>query len=281
LTAAEALYGLYAVFSVLAGLALGSFWNVCIARWPEDRSVVRPRSRCPSCGTPIAARDNIPILSWLLLGRACRTCRWPIPARYPLVELLGGLIGFLVFRRFVPGPEQLGAEALLAATLYFGFASALVIAALVDLRHRIIPDQVSSYAVPVGILGAWALEWAGYEGWLAIGVRQAVLGALLGGVFFGAVAASVIFLTGREGLGWGDVKLFAMIGAFLGPHPAILAVGLAASITGSVVGLATLVWYRRRLFLPFGPSLAGWALVYLLYGDVLLNRFLPSLAMWL
>ena len=281
MSASEALYLLYAGFSVFAGLAIGSFWNVCIARWPEDRSVVRPRSACPSCGTPIQARDNIPIVSWLLLGRACRTCSWPIPARYPLVELLGGLLGFLVFRRFVPDAAALQAENLLAAALYFGFASALVIAALVDVRHRIIPDEVSSYAVPVGILGALLLETAGYTGWLAIGVRQAVLGALLGGVFFGAMAASVIFLTGREGLGWGDVKLFAMIGAFLGPHPAILAVGLAASITGSVVGIGTLVWYRRRLFLPFGPALAGWALVYLLYGDVLLERFLPSLAIWL
>ncbi len=281
MSAAEALYVLYAGFSVLAGLALGSFWNVCIARWPEDRSVIRPRSRCPSCGTPIEARDNIPIVSWLLLGRACRTCRWPIPARYPLIELLGGLIGFLVFRRFVPGPDQLLPENMLAATLYFGFASALIIAAFVDLRHRIIPDEVSSYAVPVGILGALVLETAGYTGWLSIGVRQAVLGALLGGVFFGGIAASVIFLTGREGLGWGDVKLFAMIGAFLGPHPAIIAVGLAASITGAVVGLVSLAWYKRRMFLPFGPALAGWALVYVLYGDLLLRRFLPSLAAWL
>ncbi|MEZ4317882.1 MAG: prepilin peptidase [Myxococcota bacterium] len=277
----DPLYVLYAVFSVLIGLAIGSFWNVCIARWPEDRSVVQPRSRCPSCGTPIAARDNVPVVSWVVLKGRCRACAWPIPATYPLTELLGGALGFLVFRRFVPGPLELDAVHLLAFVLYFGFAGALVIAIFVDVRHRIIPDEVSIYAIPVGILGSALLEALGYTGWMAIGWRQAVLGALLGGAFFGVMAASVQFLSGREGLGWGDVKLLAMIGSFLGAHPAIFSVTLAASLTGSVVGLASMLWHQRRTYQPLGPPLGGWALIYLLYADELVARFLPNLALWL
>lgn len=275
------LYGLYAAFSVLIGAALGSFWNVCIARWPDNRSVVRPRSQCPSCGDPVAARDNIPVLSWMLLRGSCRSCGWAIPGTYPLVELLGALLGFLCFRRFVPSPLDLDPAHLGAAVFYFGFIGALVIATYVDIRHRIIPDEVSIYAVPIGVAGCALLQWLGYDGWMAIGWRQAVLGALLGGGFFGILAFGALLITGREALGWGDVKLLAMIGAFLGAHPAILVVTMAASVSGSIIGIASMLWLQRRVYLPFGPSLAGWAVIYLLYGDVLMTRFMPGLAVWL
>ncbi|MCB9673707.1 MAG: prepilin peptidase [Alphaproteobacteria bacterium] len=277
----DPLYALYAVFSVLFGLVLGSFWNVCIARWPEDRSVIHPRSQCPSCGTMVEARDNVPVVSWLLLGRKCRTCGWPIPATYPLTEVLGGLLGFLVFRRFVPTPFDLDPAHLAAAALYFVFVGALVIGSFVDIRHRILPDEVTIYAIPVGVLGCALLEVLGYTGWMAVGWRQAVVGALLGGVFFGGMALAALFVSGREALGWGDVKLLAMIGSFLGAHPAIVAVTMMASITGSVVGIGMTIWHQRRVYLPFGPNLALWALVYLLYGDELMKRFLPALFVWL
>ncbi|MCA9568671.1 MAG: prepilin peptidase, partial [Myxococcales bacterium] len=129
-----ALYPLYQGVAFVFGLVIGSFWNVCIARWPEDRSVVAPRSACPACGTPIAARDNVPVLSWLVLGGRCRACGTPIAPTYPLVELLGGLLAFLAWRRFVPTPADLDVAHVAAALVYFVFVSALVVGAFIDIR---------------------------------------------------------------------------------------------------------------------------------------------------
>lgn len=273
----DPIYALFSLWSVLVGLVIGSFWNVAIARWPEDRSVVAPRSHCPSCGALVTARDNVPVLSWMILRGRCRSCGWTIPASYPAVELLGGLLGFLTFRRFVPDVLALDAVHVAAAAFYFVFVGCMVIAAYVDVRHSIIPDQTSIYAVPVGLVGCAALEAAGYGGWMAIGWRASVLGALAGGLSLGAVAAAAYFVTGREALGMGDVKLMACIGAFLGPHPALFAILLATSLTNSVVGILVQVARQRRVYLPMGPALAGWTLVYLYYADVLLRRFVPGL----
>lgn len=277
----DPIYATFAAWSVLLGMVLGSFWNVAIARWPEDRSVVAPRSHCPSCNAPIAATDNIPVLSWLLLRGRCRSCGWSIPVVYPLVEVLGGLLGFLTFRRFVPDVAAIDTPHLAAAALYFVFVSCMVIAAYVDLRHQIIPDEVSIYAVPVGLVGVFVLERLGYDGWMAMEWRQSVLGALAGGLSMGSIAAAAFFVTGREALGRGDVKLFALIGAFTGVHPSLFAILLGTSLTMSLFGLIVLVVRQRRSYLPLGPALAGFTLLYLFYADVLLRRFSPTLYHWL
>lgn len=269
----DTLYALWCGFAVLVGLSLGSFANVCIARWPEDRSVV-PRSACPSCGTPIAARDNVPLVSWLVLRGRGRCCGAPIAVTYPLVELFGGLLALLVFRRFVPDGFSIDAVHVTAWAFYLLFAGALSIGALVDIRHRILPDEVTVYAIPLGLAGSAALERLGSTDWLRPAFADSVIGALFGAVLFGTMAAGALFLTDREALGWGDVKLLAMIGSFLGFHPAVFLVLLAASLTGSVVGIIATVITRRRLYLPLGPALAGWALVYLLYGHVLVPTWL-------
>ena len=250
------------------GACIGSFLNVCIYRIPAEESVVHPRSRCPRCGTMIAWYDNLPIVSWALLRARCRGCQTPISARYPLVEALTGGLAILALARFGPEPLTLA---------LFVFTAALVLITFIDIDHRFIPDEVSLPGIAVGL--AVSLLPGG------IGIWNAALGALLGGGILWLVAWGYERATGREGMGYGDVKLLAMIGAFLG-WQAIPAVIVIASLTGSVAGLlamfdarsrrrvsrverrfgpmAVLVSLRRasrRTEIPFGPFLALGALV--------------------
>lgn len=273
-----ALWWTWQAFAFAVGLAVGSFLNVCIARWPEDRSVVLPASHCEACGHPIRWSDNLPVVSWFLLRGRCRDCAAPIGAFHPAVELLGGLLSWLVFRRMVPGAEALDPAHVATWAVYFGFVSLLVVASYVDLRHRIIPDQTSIWAVPLGVLAAFALERVGAVDWLVPTWREAVLGAALGGGFFTFTAVIARFLKGQEALGWGDVKLMAMIGAFVGPIPGVIFVMLLGSVVGSIVGIAATLVQRRRTYLPFAPPLAAAAAVYVIYGDRLVRAFLPAMA---
>jgi len=252
------------------GACVGSFLNVCIHRLPADESVVSPGSRCPRCATPIAWYDNVPLLSWLWLGRRCRSCGVSISARYPLVEASAGLLAVLALVRFGPTPE---------AAVAFAFTAALLLITFIDLDHRFIPDEVSLPGILVGLAVAF----------LPGGVTpaSAVVGAALGGGVLWVVAWVYERATGVEGMGLGDVKLLAMIGAFLGWRsiPAVLVI---ASITGSLAGAGVMLArgsggkgrrVRRRLGLralpafmqraarrteiPFGPFLALGALVVL------------------
>lgn len=260
--------------ATMIGLVVGSFLNVCIHRIPAGQSLVWPGSRCPSCAAPIAWYDNVPVLSWLRLGARCRACRAPIAARYPLVELLAGGLAILSVARFGLTPWALVA---------FGFACALLVVSVIDLDEGIIPDVVSLPGILIG-LAASAVVPGG------VGLWDAFAGACLGGGLLWAVAALYQRAAGIEGLGLGDVKLLAMIGAFLGWQrlPAVL---LLASITGSIGGLALIASRRgrmrarrvlrtlgpgalarhlRRTPLPFGPFLALGAVVALYVPEVAL-----------
>ena len=222
------------------GACIGSFLNVCIYRIPAEESVVHPRSRCPRCGTMIAWYDNLPIVSWALLRARCRGCQTPISARYPLVEALTGGLAILALARFGPEPLTLA---------LFVFTAALVLITFIDIDHRFIPDEVSLPGIAVG-LGVSLLPGG-------IGIWNAALGALLGGGILFLVAWGYERMTGREGMGYGDVKLLAMIGAFLG-WQAIPAVIVIASLTGSVAGLLAMFDARsrrrvRRIQTHFGP----------------------------
>jgi leader peptidase (prepilin peptidase) / N-methyltransferase len=259
---------LYAV-ALLVGLIVGSFLNVCIHRLPRQESVVWPASRCPHCAAPIAWHDNVPVLSWLLLRARCRSCGGAISARYPLVELATGLLAVLALARFGPTPWALVA---------FAFAAALLLISLVDLDHLIIPDVVSLPGILAG-LAVSALVPGG------VGLWDAIAGVWLGGGLLWLVAAIYEHATGVEGLGLGDAKLLAMVGAFLG-WQAIPVVLVIASVAGTVAGLAVLLrhdaryaarrvrrvlgpaavavhWRRaaRRTAIPFGPFLALGAVV--------------------
>src|SRR5437764_8883980 len=207
------------------GACIGSFLNVCIYRLPQDESVLRPASRCPRCATPIAWRDNIPLLSWLLLAARCRACRAPISARYPLVEAATGGLAVLALARF--GPSA-------AAAVAFLFTAALLLITFIDLDHRFIPDEVSLPGIVVGLASAFLPG--------RIAPADALLGVLIGGGVLWTVAWGYERWTGVEGMGYGDVKLLAMIGAFLG-WQAVPAVLVVAALTGSLAGI-TLIAVR-------------------------------------
>jgi leader peptidase (prepilin peptidase)/N-methyltransferase len=247
-----------------AGACIGSFLNVCIYRMPEDQSVVRPRSRCPGCGTFIAWHDNVPIFSWAWLRARCRSCQAPISARYPLVEAATGGLAVLAFARFGPTP---------IAAVAFAFTAALLLITFIDLDHRFIPDEVSLPGIVIGLAASFVPGWPVHP-------TDALFGVLLGGGILWAVAWGYERMTGVEGMGFGDVKLLAMIGAFLG-WQAIPGVLVVASIAGSIAGIAVMLSEgasragrrvvkrfgvralpafaqraARRTAIPFGPFLA-------------------------
>lgn len=263
------------------GLVVGSFLNVVIHRLPLGQSVVRPGSHCPACRRGIAPWENVPVVSWLWLRGRCRGCGRRISARYPAVELLTAALFAGIALRYGLTPVSL---------LWLAFAAALVAAAAIDLDHRIIPDEISVGGLVVGLVlvpGARALEGAALSGALL----DAALGALLGGGVLWSVGfvharlsaaggrrfehwpgdgeefprpASLDYWVWFPGMGFGDIKLLAMIGAFLGPR-GVLETLLAASIAGVVLGLAWAA-LSRRLDAPFGfgPAIAAGALLVLL-----------------
>jgi len=243
------------VFAAALGLAVGSFLNVVIHRVPRRESVVWPGSRCPRCGAPIRARDNVPLLSYLLLRGRCRRCRSPIPARYPLVEGLTGALFAAAAWEFGPGLRLLWALALLAA---------LVALAATDLEHRLLPNAVVLPAAAAGLILSAAADparWWAYP-----------LSAL--GVAGGLLALA---LARPGGMGMGDVKMGGMLGAFLGPY-AFLAVFLGA-LGGALVsgGLMALGRAGRESRLPFGTFMALGGAAALFFGPELWGLYLGLL----
>jgi leader peptidase (prepilin peptidase)/N-methyltransferase len=265
---ADLAYWIFAAFAGVFGLLFGSFLNVCVARMPEDRSVVWPGSACPACGTAIKPYDNVPVLAWMWLRGKCRACKQPISALYPVVEALFGVLTFLLFRRVIPDLSYVDTGHLVAFVWYGWLVFALVALSFIDLRHYIIPDQFSIYSVPVGVAGAALVGWLGYTG--APTWQGSVVGAMVGGGFLAAVIGVYWLVRRQEGMGMGDVKLLAMLGAWFGPI-ALFPILLMASVAGSVVGVTLAITRRTglQLALPFGPFLALGALIWLYAGRVL------------
>ncbi len=262
------------VVVVVFGAIVGSFLNVVIVRWPKEQSIVKPRSACPHCGRMIAWYDNIPVVSFVVLRARCRHCGGPISWRYPLVELLTAAFSLLMFHRFVgdvqhPSPGQVGAY-----LLYLGFVAGLVAITFIDLEHYLIPDLVTLTSIPIGILGVWAVEQV--PG-VPTDVRGSVIGALIGGGSLYLMRLIYQLIRKDEGMGLGDVKMMAMIGTFLGPHPALVFVIFVSSFLGSVAGITMMALKGKDLkyALPFGPFLAVGAIVYLLWGFRHAARLLP------
>jgi leader peptidase (prepilin peptidase)/N-methyltransferase len=245
------------VVAALFGLTVGSFLNVVVHRLPRGESLVSPRSRCPSCGAPIAAWDNVPVLSWLILRGRCRRCRAPIAVRYPAIELANAALWALVFR-LAPSWGDLASGLLLAS-------SCLALLAI-DYDHQILPDAITLPGIAAGL----ALSF--------VSVMRTPLSALIGA----AVGAGGLFLVafayekiaGHEGMGLGDVKMLGMIGAFLGPAGVLVTI-LAASVSGSVVGLALILARGGdgKTRLPFGVFLAVGAVGAWLFGEPLIARY--------
>lgn len=251
---------LFVIYLALVGAALGSFLNVCIYRWPAGESVVRPRSRCPGCGTTVAWYDNIPVLSWLVLKGRCRSCQQGISAQYPLIELAVLLIWLGMALWLGPGVEAVRGAVLL--TILLGIA-------IIDARHRIIPDQLSLGGAVVGLLLA---AWPG-----GIPFWTAAIGAGSGYVFMWMVKLGGEALLRKPALGVGDIHMMALVGAFVGLGGALLTI-----LLGSVLGLAIgvpVAWMSGKLeamgtYLPLGTFLAMGAAVTFIWGEPLIQWYL-------
>lgn len=238
----------------LFGALVGSFLNVCIYRLPRRESIVWPGSHCPACSQPIAWYDNIPMVSYLILAGRCRNCKTPISWRYPAVEVLNaiGYVGLLWF------------FGISWVTVAYGLLySSLLIVAGTDISHKIIPNAITFPGMVIGLLSAATI--------LPLGLVNGLLGLLVGGGVLWLMAWISPYLFGKEGMGGGDIKLLAMIGAFLGWKPALMTI-MVGSLLGSIVGI-TLIGARvikREEYIPFGPFLVCGALVALFFGQPIL-----------
>ena len=242
----------------LLGLVVGSFANVCIHRLPLGLSVVHPPSRCPACGTLIKAYDNLPVLGWLLLRGRCRACRAPISWRYPAVEAANGLLWLALAHWHGPAPRSFVEMALV---------SALLVLSLIDLDHQILPDVITLPGVAIGLL-------ASFLPGSPVAPLAALLAAAGGWLAFAAVAKAYEKTRGVEGLGQGDWKLAALLGAFLGWQKMLLTV-LLASMAGTLVGLLAIALRGRdmRYALPLGSFLGAAGVLAVFLGDALLGWY--------
>ncbi len=251
------------LFGFLIGIVFGSFLNVCIARIPEEKSIVGPRSLCPHCHSLIAWYDNIPLISFFILGAKCRKCKNKISFIYPVVEWTTGLLALFCLWKFQFSPK--------AALWFFTFVCPLIVITFIDLKHFLIPDVIS---LPFTLVG--------------VGVHQvnqnflhplqtfydSLLGIVIGAGVLWLIAKTYELLRKQEGLGMGDVKLMAMIGAFLG-WKAVFFVFLFSSLFASIFGIFLMIFSKYRLHsaLPYGPFIVGGALLYLFSGTEILRLY--------
>jgi leader peptidase (prepilin peptidase)/N-methyltransferase len=240
----------------LLGLAVGSFLNVCIHRLPRDQSLNSPPSRCPSCEYRLRWFDNIPVLSYVLLGGRCRKCRTRISIRYPLVELIT-MVLFLVHG------AVFGWSALLVPRL--AFACAMVVLFAIDLEHQLLPNVITLPGIVVGLIASAVLP---------PGIVDALIGVLIGGGVLWLIGEAYFRYSGHEGMGGGDVKMLAMIGAFLG-WKLVLVTLVLSSIAGSAIGLLVIAIRKggMKYALPYGTFLALGALVASLAGESIVNWY--------
>jgi len=241
------------------GACIGSFLNVCIYRLPLKISVVTPPSSCPVCKEPIKFYDNIPIISYLILRGKCRKCGTTISAKYPAIEFLTGMMAVATWVYFdISG----------SAIVYFIFISSLIVITFIDIDYKIIPNVITLPGIPIALLAASFIL-------PEMTPLKSITGALAGGGSLYAVAMIYAVLTGKEGMGGGDIKLLAMIGALTGIKGVILTV-LLSSISGTVAGIGTMIFKRKKdlkLAIPFGPFLSIGAIVHIFFGNQLINWY--------
>ena len=250
------------ITAFIFGICIGSFLNVCIFRLPAGKSIVHPPSSCPGCGTAIRFYDNIPVLSWFILRGHCRHCHTPIAFRYVLVELLGGLMAMGVYLQFGMGVQ---------AIVYYAFIAALLVITFIDIDHRIIPDVISLPGILLGFAASFfipSLSWT-----------DSLIGLLAGGGSLYAVAWSYELITGKEGMGGGDIKLLAMIGAFIGWKGVLLTIFMGSAL-GTLVGLIAMLVEKKdmKMRIPFGPFLATGAVISIFFGNELILWYWNFLA---
>jgi leader peptidase (prepilin peptidase)/N-methyltransferase len=242
------------IFIFVFGLCIGSFLNVCIYRLPASQSIVRPASRCPNCGRSIAFYDNIPLLSYLWLRGRCRHCGTKIALRYPIVEVLGGLFALATFIKF---------GLTLEALVYFVFIACLMVVTFIDLDHRIIPDIITLPGIPIFFAASFAVS--------SVGLKDSLLGILIGGGSLFLVAWIYSLLTKKDGMGGGDIKLLAMMGALMGWQGVLFTI-FVSSLVGTLSGLVIMLQSHKgmKLAVPFGPFLAIGGITYIFFGAQLI-----------
>ncbi len=242
------------LFAFIIGAAVGSFLNVVILRLPaEGESIVFPASRCPKCRHALQWYDNIPIVSFIVLKKRCRYCEAPISWQYPLIELVMALLSVALLFKF---------GLTIALPIYFLFSAALLAVIVIDFYHQIIPDVISLSGIVIGFVCSFfnpVVTW-----------QQSGLGLLIGGGALYAVAAGYYLFTKREGMGGGDIKLIAMIGAFLG-WQSLPFVIFGSSVLGAIVGLGAMVKQKKggKTMIPYGPFLSAAALLYMFFREPL------------
>lgn len=250
-------------FTFLFGLIIGSFANVCICRLPLDESVVWPPSACRSCGRRLAFWENIPVLSYIFLRGRCRTCKSKISIVYPIVELLVGAFSVFTWLKFGTLGEYFAYFLLLVAPL--------IIVSFIDIKHLIIPDVISISGIFAGFLVHVIFTKTTY---LSSAI-DSLIGILVGGGFLFVIAYAYEKIKKQEGLGGGDVKLAAMLGAFFGWKAAIFIL-LLSSVVGTIVGLIIILVSHKnlKLAIPYGPFLSAGGLLYLFWGQQILAWYL-------
>lgn len=238
------------------GTIIGSFLNVCIFRLPKKQSIISPFSHCPNCHKPIKFYHNIPILSFLFLRGKCSKCEQPISFRYPVVELLAGLLSLALFLKF-------GLS--LSYFVYLTFSASLLVITFIDLDHQIIPDVITLPGIILGFTASLFLPGTTF--------LDSLIGIAAGGGGLLLVAMGYSLIAKREGMGAGDIKFISMIGAFLGIKGVLLTIFLG-SLFGSSVGLTVMIKEKkdRRYAVPFGPFLAIGAIIYIFWGDIIVRH---------
>ncbi len=236
------------------GLVIGSFLNVCIYRIPINKSVVYPPSSCPSCGNRIKWYDNIPVISYILLGGKCRYCKTKISFIYPSIELLTAILTVAIYIKF-------GLTYQTVAFLVFTYA--LIVGSFIDLKYYIIPDRISLGLIVVGL----SLSY-----FLPVGIKGSFIGAISGFVILYATAVLGQLLFKKEAMGGGDIKLLSGIGAFIGLKGVLFTL-FFSSFLGSIIGILLIIFGKKDLTskLPFGPYLSLAAICYLFFGNWLIK----------
>jgi leader peptidase (prepilin peptidase)/N-methyltransferase len=242
------------VFAFIFGLCIGSFLNVCIYRLPASQSITRPRSHCPNCNELIRFYDNIPVLSYLVLRGRCRFCKERISFRYPVVEILTGLFALVTFLKY---------GITLEALIYYVFVSALIVITFIDIDHQIIPDIITLPGIPLFFLASFALPGITYI--------DSIIGVFAGGGSLFLVAWIYHLVTKKEGMGGGDIKLLAMIGALIGWQGVLFTIFVASAV-GTISGILVMLKARKsmKLAIPFGPFLAIGGIAYIFIGPQLI-----------
>ena len=256
-----------AVIAFLFGSMAGSFLNVCILRMPKDESVVFPSSHCVSCQKAIAWHDNIPVLSFLVLGAKCRHCRSKISWQYPLIEALCGILFVVFYLKF--GLSARG-------FLYLYLSLCLLAQTLIDLRYKIIPDPLTLPAIVIGFVVSVIFPQIHGQGSWTGGAVQSLIGILVGGGFLYLAGTLAEWVLKKEAMGGGDVKLLAAIGAVLGWQGVLWTI-FVSSFVGSVVGIY-LRWKKGDETIPYGPFLAVGAFLYIFIGPQCVHWYLNRLS---